>query len=900
MLTVVVAVMTATFYWQVFSSAMHEFSESHRDQLIERKSAELKDQLDSNRALIRKVKEDFRIQLVNRLREHNRLLSNYLSSMLRLTQYPVDKLEDGFFAVPFEGEIICFILNSEGRICFSNLPNRDIAEKYFPDYQADLVMERLKLAEQVEMTLPGQEEVGNQPAMLFARQVPEFGAMAVSLLPEGRAIEDSESNLRRVINILVRHTGKALFIMDREGRKLAGQLPMIQGRSESELRMELFGTAVVGKDQLVVNDEQLVSNQHSAHLFNCLQLPDSGWVLCLHEELVLLTPNDTFTGFMQRHGGLILLATLVLGFGILVLVGSMARYIRRVIDRDIDAVRLQLSLAQNEDNEELTPAYSEFYGLVSDVSNFSDETRIQGEALQERIDEICQGLNHLKFGVVVMSHHQGQLGAISINKEAMRMLGLWEDELTVDATAYTPAEVEILKPGNREPLAPIDTPLCRLFNGEETFQKEFILKQADSDEEQTVIFNTRVIYDETHEVCGGLLVLEDRSSRSQQEEQLRIADKMNAMNQLISVISHEFNNQLASVRGFAELMILKTPDDQTKTYAERIITAAENAGDLISRLQTFSSNPTCELKPLDLHEVLLDVADIIQRRTEGAIDFKLNLNAPVSSVLGNGSMLTHAFAAMLFNSLEAIPEHGGWLSIESTLTELTAMECLRIGVSQAAPGMYLRVTIADNGHGMSPSVCRRIFEPFYTTRENVKGAGLGLTIAYGAIQHHHGFIQVHSVTDKGTEMVVWLPMSEISPLKSSGNQALAGQNEKILVIDDEQHLLDICQASLESLGYTPICFNSPIIGFSYFQKHVDELSMVIIDLVMPELGGRELFRRIRSVNSDIPVIMISGRTVSAEVDQLLMQEVTTYIQKPFSRGELGREVHRILYQKNEA
>ena len=411
-------------------------------------------------------------------------------------------------------------------------------------------------------------------------------------------------------------------------------------------------------------------------------------------------------------------------------------------------------------------------------------------------------------------------------------------------------------------------------------------------------------------VCGFVVVLliviivlvVDIQKRRQAEralldrdEQLRQTEKMSALGQLAGGIAHDFNNQLAGVVGYADLLLSELQDEELKGFASGIKKSALRSADLTAQLLAFSRRGKYLAVPMDVHVVLNEVVSILERSIDKRIRLSLLLRARNSIIVGDPSQLQNALFNIALNARDAMPD-GGEIRLETGDIVLDEASCrtLRNAVS---PGKYISVVISDTGCGMDEDTKPHIFEPFYTTKEVGKGTGMGLASVYGTVSNHLGAIVVKSELEEGTMITVYLPTSE-DPL----NETLANEpiqqpvrgTATILLVDDEEVIRNMAGDILRALGYrVAVCCDGRE-AVDYYRKHWQEIDLVLLDMVMPEMNGCEAFRAMRENNPDVRVILSSGYSINGEAQEILDNGVKAFIGKPYGRTELSSIVARIL------
>jgi len=376
------------------------------------------------------------------------------------------------------------------------------------------------------------------------------------------------------------------------------------------------------------------------------------------------------------------------------------------------------------------------------------------------------------------------------------------------------------------------------------------------------------------------------------QQQLLHSQKMEAIGTLAGGVAHDFNNMLAIILGNAQLGLGEVPPgDPGRESLQEILTAARRASELTQKMLTFARKEIRDVKPMDLNHVCTDLAGLLNRSFPRKILIKTLLDPTLPPIKGDAN---HVFQAMLNicnNARDAMPD-GGSLCLETAAVELDDSFCRTH--PDADPGAFCRIRIADTGVGMAPALLEKIFEPFFTTKGLGKGTGLGLSMTFGIVKTHSGFIHVSSTPDQGTTFDIHLPAAcDETPAqnKSQPGQAPRG-TETILLVDDESSFLKIAKKMLERAGYNIITADNGKTALDTFTKRNAEIDLVVMDVIMPEMEGREALSAMRRIRSDIPAILASG--FNTDPDVKLPSEADAYVQKPFDMNDLCRTVRRVL------
>jgi two-component system cell cycle sensor histidine kinase/response regulator CckA len=387
-----------------------------------------------------------------------------------------------------------------------------------------------------------------------------------------------------------------------------------------------------------------------------------------------------------------------------------------------------------------------------------------------------------------------------------------------------------------------------------------------------------------------LAIVRDISERKKLEEQLLQAQKMEAIGILAGGVAHDFNNILSTIVGYGSLLQVKLKEDgPLKGYVERILGATERAVNLINSLMTFGRKQKIELVPIDLNDAVYDFYEILARLIGEDIDFHLDLATQALVVEADVRQIEQVLMNLANNSRDAMPRGG-------RLTIATAAVSLDPARGEIPRGSYAVVTVKDTGIGMEKNVQARIFEPFFTTKETGKGTGLGLAIAYGIVKKHNGFISVASAPGKGTTFTIQLP------LKSMPKQAAARRkqeklpvgSETILLVEDDPAVRQVTRSMLEEFGYTVLEAADGVAALDIFRRQREQIGLVLCDLIMPRLNGRETLVEIQKIKSDIKAIFMSGYTADIIAGKGIADAGIQLLSKPLNPGELLKKIRAVL------
>jgi two-component system cell cycle sensor histidine kinase/response regulator CckA len=385
---------------------------------------------------------------------------------------------------------------------------------------------------------------------------------------------------------------------------------------------------------------------------------------------------------------------------------------------------------------------------------------------------------------------------------------------------------------------------------------------------------------------GSIHFARDITERKSLEKQLRHAQKMEAIGTLAGGIAHDFNNILTAITGYANLLEMDmSMDDQQAAYLEGILSGAERAANLTRSLLAFSRKQEIELKPTDLNTVVVNVEKMLRRLIREDIELSTSLCDEELTVLADASQIEQILMNFTANARDAILENG--MIMIGTRVVALGKE-FRVIHGFGEPGRYVLLTFSDTGTGIDEQTRQRIFEPFFTTKEVGKGTGLGLSVAYGIIKQHNGYITCYSEPGNGTTFRVYLPLigGAAEQSKSAPDILLPKGTETLLLAEDDAMTRRLCRLLLENSGYKVIEAANGEEAVAQLIALKDEIRLVLIDVIMPRMNGREAFRRMEQIRPGIKAIFISGYTADIFHKKEIFEEGINFLSKPLSHKEL--------------
>ena len=387
-------------------------------------------------------------------------------------------------------------------------------------------------------------------------------------------------------------------------------------------------------------------------------------------------------------------------------------------------------------------------------------------------------------------------------------------------------------------------------------------------------------------------IIEDISDRKRLESQLQQAQKMEAIGTLAGGIAHDFNNLLMTIQGNASLMKCDVDSDdphcQSLTHIEN---AVKSGAKLTRQLLGFARKGKYQVEPISLNQLVKESANTLSR-TRKDIIFHYELSEDLSTILADQGQIEQILLNLFVNAADAMST-GGDLFLK---TINKTHKNIKSSLYTPKPGKYVQLTVTDTGIGMDRKTQDRIFEPFYTTKEMGRGTGLGMASVFGIIKAHGGYINVESEVGTGTTFNIYLPASNKKAAKSKTeepNRFING-NGTILIVDDEDLVLGTGSKILEKLGYTVLEATGGMEAVEIYKENKEDVDLVILDMVMPGMGGGKVFDTIKEINPEVRVLLSSGYSIDGQAAEILQRGCDDFIQKPFSINKLSEKVNEFL------
>ena len=406
--------------------------------------------------------------------------------------------------------------------------------------------------------------------------------------------------------------------------------------------------------------------------------------------------------------------------------------------------------------------------------------------------------------------------------------------------------------------------------------------------------SSAVVKDEKGQVQAIVVIASDLSEKRQLEEQLRHARKMDAIGTLAGGVAHDFNNLLTPILGYADILETQAVRGSRVYEAATLIkSAALRASELAGQLLGFARRGKTITASVDLHRIVYDTAALLERTIDRRITISLRLEADTALLNGDPGQLELMVMNLAVNARDAMPG-GGELELRTRNVDLGEAACsARL---ELTPGRYVVLRVRDTGAGMSEQVAQRVFEPFFTTRPEGQGTGMGLAMVYGIVKNHGGAVSVQSEVGKGTTFELFLPADEgVAAVDGSEpeRQSIYGRG-LVLVVDDEEPVRQVVSSMLTELGYSVVTAGNGQEGIEIFRKRRSEIDLVILDVTMPVLDGVACFGELRQIDPEVRVVVSTGHAVDRAAQLLLDRGARGFVQKPFVKSDLSQALAKAL------
>ncbi len=401
---------------------------------------------------------------------------------------------------------------------------------------------------------------------------------------------------------------------------------------------------------------------------------------------------------------------------------------------------------------------------------------------------------------------------------------------------------------------------------------------------------------------AGIIDLTERRNaeleRNKLQARLAQAQKMESIGNLAGGIAHDFNNILTSIIGFTELALEDIEKNSpVEDSLQEIFAAGKRAKKVISQILAFARQSEVTTKPIQVNTIIIEVLELIRSTIPTTIEIRQRLESS-SHIMGNTTQLHQVIMNLCSNAAQAMSDYGGVLKV--TLNDVTIDDAPRWRQIGLKPGDYIEITVSDTGRGIHPDIIDVIFEPYFTTKAQGEGSGMGLAMVNGIVESYGGKASVKSTPGQGARFCIHLPVTrKASDQKPYTPEEAPGGDERILFIDDEPAIIRLSCRMLERLGYTMTTLTSSTEALAMFRKSPDRFDLVITDLTMPLMTGDALTRKLLKIRPDIPIILCTGYSEKISPEQAKEIGIRAFVRKPVSKTEMATTIRKVLDGDNQ-
>ncbi len=535
-----------------------------------------------------------------------------------------------------------------------------------------------------------------------------------------------------------------------------------------------------------------------------------------------------------------------------------------------------------------------FDGSGNKVGSFAMVTDISGRKQAEDALRHSEAKYRELFAAVsdaILVFDAETLQFIDMNESALRHYGYTREEfLNLKATDVT-ADPEISGKSIEEAIAKQQVKVSLRYH-----------RKKDGTVFPVEISAVRFLLRERTLLCGVVRDITERKRAEEEKQKLEAelnqARKMEAIGLLAGGIAHDFNNMLAAIMGFTELSLFKLPEDNpVRRNLEQVLTAASRASEVVKQILTFTRQGVLERKPVRIAPIVLEALKLLRSSLPSTIEIRQEVAIMPGEdvVLADPGQIHQVLMNLGTNAGHAMRTKGGTLTVK--LSVITDASQLSVH-PDLKPGAHVCITVSDTGHGMDSAVLERIFDPYFTTKGPGEGTGLGLSVVQGIVKSNNGAITVRSEPGHGTAFFVFLPgLEEVDTLDVKALEAPRTGSERILLVDDEEALADLGKEILETLGYQVTAKTSSLEALEIFRAQPDAFDLVITDMTMPSLTGRELAEKIIAIRYDMPIILSTGFSDLVNEKQAKEAGIREFVMKPYEIRTLAGAIRKALEQK---
>ncbi len=407
------------------------------------------------------------------------------------------------------------------------------------------------------------------------------------------------------------------------------------------------------------------------------------------------------------------------------------------------------------------------------------------------------------------------------------------------------------------------------------------------------------VKDSNGTIINFVAVKHDISRELELEQQLQQAVKMEALGTLAGGIAHDFNNILAAILGYTR-MAMDDISPESRPYHDllKVVQSGDRAADLVRQIMLFSRQERQDLLPIQLTPLFKETLKMLRASLPSSIILRDTISPDCPPIMADPTQIQQILLNLCSNAKQAMLKSGGTLDISLAELQQTGEEASH---KSMPPGSYLHLLVTDSGTGISQESLTRIFDPFFTTKPIGEGTGLGLAVVHGIVKNHMGSIEVRSIVGQGSSFSILFPVSNTAPeIKTDESTAIIPRGcEHILVVDDEVNILSIRKRLLSGLGYKVSIFSSSLKALDAFSKDPSQYDLLLTDMTMPDMDGRELRQRVHDIRPGIPVILCTGHSELINKRKAAQDGFRAFLEKPIKPSTMANILRRILDDKND-
>ncbi|GAB4370660.1 MAG: hypothetical protein Kow0042_13030 [Calditrichia bacterium] len=557
-----------------------------------------------------------------------------------------------------------------------------------------------------------------------------------------------------------------------------------------------------------------------------------------------------------------------------------SRYTFNVVRKNGEKRRVEISSVVVRDTKNRIRTVGQIRDIIE-----QEQAELQREAalraMQESEEKYRNLIQHSGDAIYLLYNRRFEV----INEKFQEMFGLTLEDVNKPDFDF----ISLVAPKSR-PM--VEDRARRLAAGEKLEPKyEFTALNAAGEEIEVETSVTYIKYKEGIATQG---IIRDITERKRLEEQLRQAQKMEAVGQLAGGVAHDFNNLLTVINGYCDLLLYQELPEKVRGPIDQIHKTGKRATRLVSQLLAFSRRQIIQPKIVNINDLILDQHKMLSRLLGEDIEIDLHLDSELGVVRVDPGQMEQVIMNIAVNARDAMP-FGGKLTIETQNVEFDK-DYVRTHAGAKA-GYYVMLAISDNGVGMDEATCSRIFEPFFTTKGRDKGTGLGLSTVYGIVKQNEGFIYVYSELQKGTTFKIYLPRTRMTPQATdapTGNQPELRGSETILLVEDDPSVLELTRIALSEYGYTVLSATNGEEALRIHRQYSGTIDLLLTDVIMPSMGGKELAEKMLEENPQLKIIYISGYTDNAIAHYGVLEEGVEFVEKPYSHLKLIKRIRQVL------